>query len=215
MVYKTLTAVICGLMLVAVVEVLLRPGVEAAPNTAVNERTYELLKEGMADPEIQRVLGLPHKTLGGAIVRMESPGSSDFKHVIQERRRAAGADWMNVYQGNDEESIRVLFSADTGRAIGIEYRVADLPVLYKGQKSILSAKQFIASVDRAIDPAVEKRRKVLQRHQRVEQLRKDKDSTSEQTVDNSPAPPVPAGDAPPLPLPRISQATTKPRAQAQ
>jgi len=208
--YKVLAIVLCLMMIGVFIEEVLRPAAAPPTNNAVNERTYKSLREGMSEAEIQAMLGLPHSTSGGVIARVDNQDSAGFKYAIQPRKTGSTVDRMNLYQGPDEESIRVLFSGETGRVIAMEYRVAELPVLYKGHRGMAAAAQFAGSVERAADTDMADRRQVMRRRQRIEQLQgREVAENAEQLADRTAAPTASQrrGDAPPQPLPKADRSS--------
>jgi len=205
MLYKVAGIGICALLIFCFVEMYVRPAPEIPANPSVNETTFSAISEGMRRDEVATLLGEPHRIVGGAITKVESQEGRDFKIVLMDKRLQPGADELAIYDGRYEESIRILFSAGTGRVMAIEYRVSGEPILYEGSRSFaVTSPLFGSGTGRAIDPEMERRMEALRRYKRVKQLR------GEGMVEAMPSPPIASQrvdpDAPPPPLPAAKKA---------
>jgi len=141
---RSLLAVLVGLAIIAIgVDILFDPGPpEEPPNSAVNEFTYDRLRLGMTQGDIQELLGLPHVTCGGEVVKVDTPGSAQLAYSIEPGEICTGGDLLNIYRGTDDENIRVLFSGEDRLVKAVEYCVADKSVLYRGASSLQSRTQL-------------------------------------------------------------------------
>ena len=176
---------------------------EPPPNERVNEQKFDELRAKMTATQVESILGSPHRTAGGEIVQLERPGSPDLQGTIHERPCTPGGNKMNVYQGRNEESIEVLFSAKEEVVIAAEYHVSDHPVIYRGPRVAKRSEDLLAvSIGQSAGPdKKQKQQENVARYERRKTLEKRAGTSlfgsAEPTSTSPPASPPPTTPIPP------------------
>ena len=186
-------------------------------NDCVHEFAFDRLRAGMTEAEVEGILGQPHKTISGQVVRVERLESPTMSWAIEEQRDDANGNVLKVYCGRNEESIAVLFLTETRKVTAAEYRVSDCPVIYVGPSAFTRSKTIAAaSMPRLVlSDEVQKQEQNLSRYQRRNALGESRAGSSFASMGATAAlplsPPMPASAAlPPSGLPSSQGSRLRP-----
>jgi len=190
--------------IVAIVELLMAPHPSEAPNPRVSDGVYERVMPGMSEKQIEEILGPPHDIRGGEVVKFEEPDSHEAGFEIQERPVRPTSDILNIYRGLNGERILVLLAVGNRTAVGVQYSIEGVPVLYKGHGGLRDKSLSPLSINHPIPPDLQNK---IYRFLLNWSLRKDKNSSlpigviSWERKSNSPGTIVP----PPPPPPPVAE----------
>ncbi len=178
------------------------------PNQRVNERNFERLRAGMSSDQVENILGQADSTGIGTLLQVQQPDSPNLQCTIEPAAAGDRGDVIRIYQGQNDESIRTLFSAKGEKLTAAEYRVSNYPVIYCGPRTSKHSRSYTAVTTGRLDGPEEtrKRQANVTRYQRRKALAKRDGgsffSSSSETLPDSSTP-----DNAPL-EPRIRPAQT-------
>jgi hypothetical protein len=150
-------------------------------NVRVSEDSYDLIKQGMSQEQVYRILGNPGSTSTGRVVHVEKIRDPDLMYRIQETGEVT--DPLFIYYGVNDENIKVLFSS--GVVAAAEFCFGNYTVLYRGKSSTVDGSQWVAATWHVVpEPKLQAKINAFR-----EKLRTRKEAAeSSRRVPNSPPP---------------------------
>ena len=107
------------------------------PNIMVNEHVFLKVKDH-GEAYAREVLGTPNREGPGEVVKYEVPGNAEIHFTIAESCTtgdpSGSADHFLRFDGNNKESIRLLYSGSDRKFVAAEYLLDETQVRYSGRQ---------------------------------------------------------------------------------